>query len=871
MRCATPSREISGTHGNAHSQRRRYDFTGRSPFQFRSLPAFLFLAFLVLPAAPRVSAQITLAIGQADAPATPSSSAQTWPGCAAACLPANPAYVVFPGATRRIWTNVCSGPNAWGGTGFPSEIPNCAYPSDIRVAWTVNSGACAMSPSPSSVFATLSVPAGAATQLCTITATTLAEPPASETLHVLIVKTAPDNTRNSASMALHYCGAAGAATCVHVLPFYEVLYQGQYAALQAFVSGKVNTGVTWSVSPGTGGLAILNGTTNRSLALLGAAAGTYTVTATSAADGSASGSARIIVTGNSFAGQRRAGKVIPVDCTAVGSGAAYEVTDAASFARVPWNTLAPGDTVRIHAGTYAAPFQIQTSGTATQPIRVCGVPDANGNLPVLTGANAGPGNVIPPQQPYGMVVVQNSGYLSVNCARAANCSEPPEPDPHSIVIEGLAVRSAYSAYARSGGAARWQIGAASFRIQGRDVVIRGNEITDSSNGVFALSQTVDIESRMVRRLTVEGNAIYGNGEIGSFSQHNNYLQGDLLLFQFNWVGAVRSGAAGSSVKVRSAGAALRYNYVQGSARVLDVNELQDWQDFSVPQNYYADNVPQGAPSDPTGIADVAAVAEHLQSDYVYGNIFDNNARNGMSAGFPIHYFPDVFGNREKGGTCYLYYNTDRELHDASGAYAGFTHLIDSSRTGGVPQVWPQTRLTDNAIDLECATAQCASGKFSFSLASADQDIIGLDRNWITAGWNATPLGAGPSPAWSACCGSPTNNGESCYQSACSDASSSNHIMGESNLIGSEAIPFNETTFEPLPGSPLLNAAAPLPAAVSDMPPEFAYHPDTQSVTPRADLRSNLPATIGALDAGRADSSAPAATPIAPGGVKAVLD
>ncbi len=828
------------------------------------------LLLFVLLAPARVSAQITLAIGQADLPATPSTNAQTWPGCPAGCLPNNPAYVIFPGATRRIWTNVCAGPNSWGGAGYPSEIANCAYPSDIRVTWTVNSGGCAMSPSPSSVFSTLSVPPNAATQLCSITATTVATPPASVTLHVLVVRTAADTAKNSASMALHYCGASGVATCVHVLPFYEVLYQGQYADLQAYVSGNVNPGVTWSVSPNTGGLVIINGTSNRSLALVGAAAGTYTVTATSTADGAASGAARIVVTANALAGQKRTSKVIPIDCTAVGSGTAYEITDAASFARVPWNALGPGDTVRIHAGTYAIPFQIQTSGTATEPIRICGVPDSNGNLPVLTGANAGPGNVIAAQQPYGRIVVQNSGYEGVNCARATNCSQPPEPDPHSIEIEGLRVQSAYSGYGRSAGAAPWQAGAGSFRIQGRDVVIRGNEITDSSNGIFALSQTVDIESRMVRRLTVEGNAIYGNGEVSGFSQHNNYLQGDLLLFQFNWVGTVRPGAAGDSVKVRSAGAVLRYNYVQGSARVLDMNELQDWEDFGVPQLYYADNVATGAPADPTGIADLAAVAERLQSDYVYGNVFDNNARDGMSAGFPIHYFPDVFGNREKGGTGYFYYNTDREVHDAA-AYQGFTDLIDSSRTGGVPLVWPQTRLTNNVIDLECATPQCANGMAGFSFTASDQDIVGLDRNWITAGWNTTPLGAGPSPAWSACCASPTNNGGSCYQTACSDTSGSNHISGESNLAVAAGVPFDATTFEPTAASALTNAAAPLPSAVSDMPPELVYHPDTQKVTPRSDLRSNLPTTLGAFDSGGAASSAPAAAPVAPNGVKAVVE
>ena len=55
-------------------------------------------------------------------------------------------------------------------------------------------------------------------------------------------------------MALHYCGSSGVATCTYIAPFYEVLYQGQYADLQAYVSGKVNMAVTWAVSPNNGGL-----------------------------------------------------------------------------------------------------------------------------------------------------------------------------------------------------------------------------------------------------------------------------------------------------------------------------------------------------------------------------------------------------------------------------------------------------------------------------------------------------------------------------------------------------------------------------------------------------------------------------------------
>src|ERR1700694_3660890 len=130
------------------------------------LPLILFALLMCSPA----FAQITLAIGQADTPATPSTNAQTWPGCSGGCLTRNPAYVVLPGATRRVWTNVCSGTNAWGGSGYPTETANCSYPSNIGVTWIVNSGVCTMSPSPSSVYSVLTVPSNATTQVCSITA-----------------------------------------------------------------------------------------------------------------------------------------------------------------------------------------------------------------------------------------------------------------------------------------------------------------------------------------------------------------------------------------------------------------------------------------------------------------------------------------------------------------------------------------------------------------------------------------------------------------------------------------------------------------------------------------------------------------------------
>ena len=410
--------------------------------------------------------------------------------------------------------------------------------------------------------------------------------------------------------------------------------------------------------------------------------------------------------------------------------------------------------------------------------------------------------------------------------------------------------SADTPYGRTGGAAAWLQGCASFRVEAR----RHRVARQRDNGLrrWSICRLDDSrgESTVTRWLAVEGNYIYANGDLtgGSSSFHNNYLQGDMLLYQWNWVGVVRSGSQGSSVKIRSAYSVVRYNYIQGSSRNLDMVEVQDWSDLAIPWYYYSDNQPSSNPGDVTSIADVAAVVEHVQSDYVYGNVFDNNSLLGTSPGDPFHYFCDVFPNAEKGGIDYFYFNTDREIHDQSGTYADGVFMWDST-TGqcGVPKVWPRFELTNNVIDLECATSGCTNGKFNYSPTVAYQDIVAVDKNWFTSGWNATNWGSGPAPYWSGCCSSPTN-WEARVTKRAVLAVRVRTTLRREQCVSGVIIPFNSTTFVPIAGSPLANAAAPLPQAVSDLPPEFAYHPDTQVVTARTDIQSNSPATIGALDA-----------------------
>ena len=71
----------------------------------------------------------------------------------------------------------------------------------------------------------------------------------------------------------------------------------------------------------------------------------------------------------------------------------YEVkpnTPLDTIAEVPWATLQPGDTVLIHwkATPYKEKWVICRQGTANAPITVRGVPNANGDLPVIDGNGA---------------------------------------------------------------------------------------------------------------------------------------------------------------------------------------------------------------------------------------------------------------------------------------------------------------------------------------------------------------------------------------------------------------------------------------------------------------------------------------------------
>jgi hypothetical protein len=233
----------------------------------------------------------------------------------------------------------------------------------------------------------------------------------------------------------------------------------------------------------------------------------------------------------------------------------------AAIGQVPWESLIAGDVVRIHARPtpYAEKWVVCGRGTATAPIRIEGVPDALGNLPVITGEGATTRLALDFWN-------EPRGLLKIGAANHPDCT-PPE----WIVVEKLHLTRARNTYGFTDDAGAPQTyaqnAAAAYVEAGRHVTIRGCELEDSGNGLFS---TVQVED-----LVVEDNWIHGNGNPGSIYEHNSYTAAHGIRFQGNRYGPLCTGCLGNNLKDRSAGTVIRANWIEGGNRQLDLVDCED--------------------------------------------------------------------------------------------------------------------------------------------------------------------------------------------------------------------------------------------------------------------------------------------------------
>jgi hypothetical protein len=249
---------------------------------------------------------------------------------------------------------------------------------------------------------------------------------------------------------------------------------------------------------------------------------------------------------------------------ALANAAVYEVGPDKPIATpgdAPWATLDPGDTVLIswRPEPYRDKWVICRQGTPDAPITVRGVPGPEGQLPVITGDGA----------------VNATGLNFWNEVRGlikvGGANIPPDTMPRYIVIENLELRAAHPNYqftGRFGTVQPYVSNAAALYVEkAQNLTIRNCILTDSGNGLFIGSGDA---TGVTRDILIEGNYIYGNGNERSAFEHNSYTEALGITFQFNRYGPLRRLADGNNLKDRSAGLSVRYNWIEGGNRQLDL-------------------------------------------------------------------------------------------------------------------------------------------------------------------------------------------------------------------------------------------------------------------------------------------------------------
>jgi VCBS repeat-containing protein len=318
----------------------------------------------------------------------------------------------------------------------------------------------------------------------------------------------------------------------------------------------------------------------------------------------------------------------------LGFTATYRIGPGGGFETIndfPIELLAAGDVLEILARDepYSEKFVLAVRGTAAAPVIIRGIPDADGNLPIFDGTNA----TTRTQLSFGK---EHRGIIVFNWA-AAPWLPPPGFDgytgrPAHIIVENLHFRNAYenvpftndegkTTWDEDGSAVVFTDNASGIHIEiGEDITIRNCILEGCGNGIFSAHDS--------HRITIEGCHFTGNGTVGSIFQHNSYTESHGVTIQYNHYEPLRAGALGNNVKDRSSDMVVRYNWIEGGNRQLDLVDSSQASIYAAPG---------------------------FQHSYVYGNtLIENNDGNKQM----VHYGgdqPDHTGYRT--GTLHFYHNT----------------------------------------------------------------------------------------------------------------------------------------------------------------------------------------------------------------------
>lgn len=355
----------------------------------------------------------------------------------------------------------------------------------------------------------------------------------------------------------------------------------------------------------------------------------------------------------------------------VGPGQAY-----ANIGDVPWESLNAGDTVNIYyrATPYKEKWAIGRQGTASAPITVRGIPGPNGELPVIDGNGATTRLALDyPSETRGLITIQSTNI-------------PASTQPQYIIIENLEICGAKSPnkfYDDNGVLQTYNANAAGIWVEkGDNITVRNCIIRDNGNGFFTFYG--DSYGCASRDILVEGCNIYNNGNSGSLYEHNNYTESLRITFQYNRFGPLTAGAVGNNLKDRSAGLVVRYNWLEGGNKQLDLVDAEDSVTLQRDPSY--------------------------NTAYVYGNIIIENPGDGNYQ--MVNFGGDSAKAPDKTGPLYFYNNT-----------------VISKRTDRAAVI----RLATNSSSADVRNNIMYAPNGPIYLLEQYGNVT-LSHNWFSAGW-----------------------------------------------------------------------------------------------------------------------------------------
>lgn len=366
-----------------------------------------------------------------------------------------------------------------------------------------------------------------------------------------------------------------------------------------------------------------------------------------------------------------------------GSHATYDVGPGKTYTEltsVPWLSLQAGDVVNIYyrSTPYRTKFAIKAQGTAAAPVVINGVTDSNCNQPVVSGTSAvyatdrtssGYDNQYSLDDSVIYIWWGNGGWAK---------------KPKFITIQNLKLTGGSTGI---------------YAVTVEDLLVQNCEITDVNGwGVFVNTKNDDPNGEETSyRTTIRGNRIYNNGVAGSYLYHNLYIQSYRATYEGNYIGQLRPGAQGSSIKDRSSGTVIRYNTIVAAARAIDLVESEGGR----------------------GTVDVDPLYNDAQ---VYGNlIINDDTLPGGASGALIHWGYDNNPAEARKGTLYFFNNTV-----VSNVQGGWIALFDQQSSNS--SVNP-----GNTVEVQNSIIW-QSGSAALKLGKNVGKVNFTGRNWISTGW-----------------------------------------------------------------------------------------------------------------------------------------